>query len=313
MGVGTPDSGDQMKLKWMLLGLLAVAMGAHAQDASEQATSQEQAARAIVSSFQWRDGQVAIDQAKARFNLNGDFRYLGAADARKVLEQLWGNPPDDSVLGMIVPKGRGVLDDTGWAVVVTYSDDGYVSDEDAAKIDYAKMLAEMKDADKEDNAERKKAGYPAITLLGWAEPPHYDAANKKLYWAKELQGEGAQGRTVNYDIRVLGRKGYLSLNAVARMDELGEVKTGMQQLLPMVEFDPGARYADYNKSTDKLAAYGIAALIGGGIAAKAGLFGKLGLMLLGLKKLLIPLGLAVAALFKKVAGVFTRKKGGVVS
>jgi uncharacterized membrane-anchored protein len=63
-------------------------------------------------------------RAKARFDLNDNFRYLGAADARKVLEQLWGNPPDDSVLGMIVPKGRGVLDDTGWAVVVTYSDDG---------------------------------------------------------------------------------------------------------------------------------------------------------------------------------------------
>jgi len=294
-----------MKLKWMLLGLLAVAMGAHAQDAQ----SPEEAARAIVADFQWRDGQVAVDEAKARFNLNDNFRYLGAADARKVLEDLWGNPPDDSVLGMIVPKGRGVLDDSGWAVVVTYSEEGYVSDEDAAKIDYAEMLKEMKEADKEDNAARKEAGYAAIELLGWAEPPHYDAASKKLYWAKELQGEGSQHRTVNYDIRVLGRRGYLSLNAVARMDELAEVKTGMQQLLPMVEFGAGSRYADYDKSTDKVAAYGIAALIGGGIAAKAGLFAKLGVLLLGLKKLLIPLVLLVGAFSKKILGFFTRKKG----
>lgn len=297
-----------MKLKWMLLGLLAVAMGAHAQDSQPQ-EDQEQAERAIVAGFQWRDGQVAVDEAKARFNLNDNFRYLGAADARKVLENLWGNPPDDSVLGMIVPKGRGVLDDTGWAVVVTYSDEGYVSDEDAAKIDYAKMLKEMKEADKEDNAARKEAGYGAIELVGWAEPPHYDAASKKLYWAKELQGEGSQHRTVNYDIRVLGRRGYLSLNAVARMDELAEVKTGMQQLLPMVEFDAGSRYAEYDKSTDKVAAYGIAALIGGGIAAKAGLFAKLGVLLLGLKKLLIPLVLLVGAFSKKIFGFFTRKKG----
>ena len=310
-----------MKLKWMLLGLLAVAMGAHAQDASEPTqtdqtqTDQEQAARALVAGFQWRDGQVAVDEARARFQFNQDFRYLGAADARKVLEQLWGNPPDDSVLGMVVPKGRGVLDDSGWAVVVTYSDEGYVSDEDAAKIDYADLLKEMKDADKEDNAARKEAGYPAIELVGWAEPPHYDAASKKLYWAKELQGEGSQHRTVNYDIRVLGRKGYLSLNAVARMDELAEVKAGMQQLLPMVEFDAGSRYADYDKSTDKVAAYGLAALIGGGIAAKAGLFAKLGALLLGLKKLLIPLVLLVGAFFKKIFGFFSRDKrnGGVVS
>lgn len=311
-GVGTPRTGEPMKLKWMLLGLLAVAMGAHAQDAPEQA--QEEAERAIVASFQWRDGQVAVDEAKVRLDLNENFRYLGAADARKVLENLWGNPPDDSVLGMVVPKGRGVLDDTGWAVVVTYSDDGYVSDEEAAKIDYAKMLAEMKEADKEDNEARKEAGYPAIELVGWAEPPHYDAANKKLYWAKELKSEGAEHNTVNYDIRVLGRRGYLSLNAVARMEELPEVKTGMQQLLPMVEFDAGSRYADYDKGTDKVAAYGLAALIGGGIAAKAGLFAKLGALLLGLKKLLIPLVLVVGAFFKKIFGFFTRKKdGGVVS
>jgi uncharacterized membrane-anchored protein len=171
------------------------------------------------------------------------------------------------------------------------------------------MLKEMKEADKEHNAARKEAGYGAIELVGWAEPPHYDAASKKLYWAKELQSEGSQHRTVNYDIRVLGRRGYLSLNAVARMDELAEVKTGMQQLLPMVEFDAGSRYADYDKSTDKVAAYGIAALIGGGIAAKAGLFAKLGALLLGLKKLLIPLVILVAAFAKKIFGFFTRKKG----
>lgn len=302
-----------MKLKWMLLGLLAVAMGAHAQDASEQA--QEEAARAIVAGFQWRDGEIAVDDARARFRLNDNFRYLGAADARKVLEDLWGNPPDDSVLGMVVPKGRGVLDDSGWAVVVTYSDEGYVSDEDAAKIDYAGMLKEMKEADKENNEARKEAGYPALELVGWAEPPHYDAASKKLYWAKELRSEGADDNVVNYDIRVLGRRGYLSLNAVARMNELGEVKTGMQQLLPMVEFDSGSRYADYDKGTDKVAAYGLAALIGGGIAAKAGLFAKLGALLLGLKKLLIPLVLLVGAFFKKIFGFVTRKKNanGVVS
>jgi len=299
-----------MKLRWMLFGLLAVAMGAHAQDSQSK---EEQAARAIVAGFQWRDGAVAVDEAKARFNLGENFRYLGAADARKVLEQLWGNPPDDSVLGMVVPKGRGVLDDTGWAVVVTYSDEGYVSDEDAAKIDYTEMLKDMQDEDKEVNEARKEAGYGSLELVGWAEPPHYDAASKKLYWAKELKSEGSEHNTVNYDIRVLGRRGYLSLNAVARMQELPEVKAGMQQLLPMVEFDPGARYADYDKGTDKVAAYGLAALIGGGIAAKAGLFAKIGALLLGLKKLLVPLVLLVGAMFKPLINVFRRKKDGDVA
>ena len=306
-----------MVLKRMLRGLLALAgmACALAASAQEAPSAAEQQVRQLVASLHWRDGEIAVPGAQARFRLGDGFRYLEAADARKVLEQVWGNPPDDSVLGMVVPKGRGVLDDHGWAVVVTYSDDGYISDEDAAKIDYDELLQEMKDGTKDENETRKEAGYEGIELLGWATPPRYDAASKKLYWAKELQFEGVGNRTLNYDIRVLGRRGYLSLNAVADMRELGEVKAGMQQLLPMVEFDQGSRYADFDGSSDKVAAYGIAALIGGGIAAKAGLFAKLGVLLLGLKKLLIPLAIAAAAGFRKIAGLFSRerKAGGTVS
>lgn len=306
-------------LKWMLCGLLAVSAGAHAQEMTEAEQKQaEQRAQQLVQSLQYSDGKVAVAPAQAHLNLGKEFRYLGAADARKVLEQLWGNPPDADVLGMVVPRGSDLLDDKGWAVVVTYADEGYVSDEDAAKIDYSEMLQEMKDGTEESNAERREAGYGGIDLIGWAEPPHYDAQAKKLYWAKELAFEGSENHTLNYDIRVLGRRGYLSLNAVAGMGEIGQVRTGMQQLLPAVEFDQGARYADYDSSSDKTAAYGLAALVGGGIAAKAGLFGKIGMLLLGLKKLLIPLVLVIGAFFGKILGFFRRGKkdgegGGTVS
>lgn len=293
-----------MTLKWMLAGLLAVSAGVCAQEQGDG----EQQARALVASLQFRDGEIAVPGAQARFKLGEEFRYLEAADARKVLEQLWGNPPDESVLGLVVPRGRGVLDDQGWAVVVTYSDEGYVSDEDAAKTDYDELLADMQSETRDENEVRKQEGFQGVQLLGWAEPPHYDAASKKLYWAQDLQFEGSEGRTLNYDIRVLGRRGYVSLNAVAGMGELGEVKAGMQKLLPMVEFDNGSRYADFDKSSDKVAAYGIAALIGGGIAAKAGLLGKLGVLLLGLKKLLIPLVLVVAAFGKKILAFFAGRK-----
>lgn len=305
-------------LKWMLVGLLVVSAGAHAQEPSEaERKAAQQQAEQVLKSLQYRDGQVAIAKAQAHMNLGKEFRYLDSADARKVLEQLWGNPPDADVLGMVVPRDGDLLGDKGWAVVVTYADEGYVSDEDAAKIDYTEMLQDMKDEAKEGSKERREAGYGGIDLIGWAEPPHYDASAKKLYWAKELAFEGSENHTLNYDIRVLGRRGYLSLNAVAGMGELGQVRTGMQQLLPSVEFDQGARYADYDSSTDKTAAYGLAALVGGGIAAKAGLFGKIGVLLLGLKKLLIPLVLVIGAFFGKILGFFRRGKkdgdGGVVS
>ncbi len=297
-----------MFARWMLLGLLAVATGAHAQDGGDGAAK----VQAFVDSLHFRGGEVAVPEADAHFRLGSGFRYLDKADARKVLEQLWGNPPDEDVLGMVVPVAQPLQADDSWAVVVTYSDDGHVSDEDAAKIDYAQMLKDMQAGTREENDERRKAGYETVDLVGWAVPPRYDAGSKKLYWAKELDFDGTPQHTLNYDIRVLGRRGYLSLNAVSGMSELATVQAGMQQLLPMTEFDQGARYADYDASTDKLAAYGVAALIGGGLAAKSGLLAKLGVLLLGLKKLLIPLALGVVAFGRKILGFFNRDKAGTV-
>jgi uncharacterized membrane-anchored protein len=293
-----------MFAKWMLLGLLAVATGAHAQDGANDGAK----IKAFVDSLHFRSGEIAVPEAGAHFRLGSNFRYLDKPDARKVLEDLWGNPPDDGVLGLVVPTAQPLESDESWAVVVTYSDDGFVSDEDAAKTDYDQMLKDMQAGTREENAERKEAGYETVDLVGWAVPPRYDSASKKLYWAKELDFEGTAQHTLNYDIRVLGRRGYLSLNAVSGMSELSTVQSGMQQLLPMTEFDQGARYADYDASTDKLAAYGVAALIGGGLAAKSGLFAKLGLLLLGLKKLLIPLALGAVAFGRKILGFFNRDK-----
>lgn len=295
-----------MLARGLLIGLLAVATGALAQDGQDG--DGQARLKTFVDSLHPRSGAVAVPQAKAHFTLGPGFRYLEQADARRVLEELWGNPPDADVLGMVVPTAQPLDSKDSWAVVVTYSDDGYVSDADAAKIDYADMLKELKDGTEDANAERKEAGYEPIHLVGWAAPPRYDAASKKLYWAKELDFAGSQEHTLNYDIRVLGRSGYLSLNAVAGMASLPTVQAGMQTLLPMAEFDSGARYADYDDKTDRVAAYGIAALIGGGIAAKAGLFAKLGVLLLGLKKLLIPLALIAVAGFRKVVGIFKRDK-----
>ena len=286
-------------MKWILIGLLAVTSLAHAQDDDAQARAKMQQ---FISSLHFKEGEIAVPGAQARFKLGPDFSYLEQADARRVVEQLWGNPPDESVLGLVVPRGRGLLDQHGWAVVVTYSDDGYVSDEDAAKIDYAKLLKDMQAETRAANGERKDAGYEAVNLVGWAVPPRYDGASKKLYWAKELDFAGTDQHTLNYDIRVLGRRGYLSLNAVAGVSDLADVQSGMQQLLPMTEFDAGSRYADYDAKNDKLAAYGIAALIGGGIAAKAGLFAKLGVLLLAGKKFVVLLLAGGVAAWRKLSG-----------
>lgn len=289
-----------MKIGLTALALtLALCFGtAQAQESNDK----DAETRAFLSSLRYEDGNIALPDASAHINVKPGFRFLGHDDARRVLEQYWGNPPDDSVLGMLVPDNAGLDSDHSWAVVVTYSDEGYVSDEDANEIDYDAMLKEMKSGTSEENEERKRAGYPSIELVGWAQPPRYDAASKRLHWAKELSFDGEKSHTLNYDIRVLGRSGFISLNAVASMDDLDLVNAGMNQVLPMAEFDAGQRYADFKPGTDKVAAYGLAALVGGGIAAKTGLLAKLGALLLAGKKFIVLIFVALAAFVRKLFG-----------
>ena len=281
----------------LALGLLLCASGVRADDAADAAQR-----RALLDSLRYSTGTIALPEAQAHLEVRPGFRFLGHDDARKVLEQYWGNPPDDSVLGLLVPDDSQLGLDHSWAVAVTYSDEGYVSDEDAAAIDYDEMLAQLKQEALDANDERKQAGYGTVELVGWAQPPRYDAASKRLHWAKELVFDGDSAHTVNYDIRVLGRNGFLSLNAIADAADLPRVRQGMEQVLPMAQFDAGQQYADYQPGRDKAAAYGNAALVGGGLAAKAGLFAKLGALLLAGKKLVALVIVGVVGLFGRVFG-----------
>jgi len=143
-----------------------------------------------------------------------------------------------------------------------------------------------------------------VELVGWAEPPHYDSLAHKLYWAKDLKFTDDSAHTLNYSVRVLGRRGVLVLNAVSSMDQLEPVRRDMTKVIGFVEFSGGHRYADFIPGTDKVAEYGIAALIAGGLAAKAGLFKVLLGALIALKKA-IALGLVAAAAFLRK--LFRRK------
>jgi len=106
-------------------------------------------------------------------------------------------------------------------------------------------------------------------------------------------------------VRVLGREGVLSMNAVAGMDQLPQVRSDMRALIEVAEFNQGQRYADFNSKTDRTAEYGLATLIAAGVGAKLGLFAKIGAWLLAFKKFVI---MAVVAIGAFVGKLFGRKK-----
>jgi uncharacterized membrane-anchored protein len=188
-------------------------------------------------------------------------------------------------------------------VTIDYSEDGYVKDNDASKINYDDLLKKMQKGIAANNPEREKAGYPAITLVGWAAPPHYDSATHKLYWAKDLKFQGEDEDTLNYSIRMLGRRGVLELNAIASLDQLATIDAETPQILGMVNFQEGNRYDDFDPKVDKVAKYGIATLVAGGAlaaAAKLGLLKGLWVFILAAKKFIIIGVIAVVAFVKKI-------------
>ena len=275
------------------LGALLTAFPVAAQE-QEQITAEQ-----FLTSLNFQTGTITLPNGVATLNLPEGFHYLSPEDTERVLVTAWGNPPGNETLGMLVKAPEDVLADESWAVVIAYEEDGYVSDEDADSIDYAQMLSDMQDSSREANAARVEAGYDEVELVGWAAPPRYDKAAKKLYWAKELRFGDIPVHTLNYNVRILGRKGVLVLNLVASMPQLQEIEAVIPSVLDMTNFNPGHRYSDFDPSIDKVAAYGIGALIAGKVAAKAGLFAKLGVLLLALKKLWIVIIVGIGAFFAR--------------
>jgi len=282
------------RFAWSLLVPFGVALG---QGPDTADTKVEQ----IEARLHYQTGKVVVGNGLATLDLPPAFRYLNPKETDVVLTA-WGNPPGNTTLGMLVPSGTSVFATESWAVVIQYDEDGHVDDADAAKIDYAKMLRDLQRQTRDDNEERQKEGYPPVELVGWAETPSYDSVSHKLYWAKDLRFGSGTVHTLNYNVRVLGRRGVLILNAVATMDQLPPVKAGMANVITFVDFNETHRYGDFVAGSDKVAEYGVAALIAGGLAAKAGFFKVLIAGILALKKVLVVAVIGLGAWLKRVFG-----------
>lgn len=256
----------------------------------------------LEASYTYQNGAIPIADGVATLTIPEGFKFLDGEQSRQVIVDVWGNPPDVAadVLGMILPSDAGVLDNT-FTFVVEYDPMGYVSDADAADIDYTEMMEGMKADDAEDNRQRREAGYEGLELVGWAAPPYYDAERKVLHWAKELHADEAEENTLNYNVRVLGRQGVLIMNAVGSMNELPAVQAAIPNVLAMAAFNPGHTYAEFDSKVDDVAAWTVGGLVAGKVLAKTGF---LALILKNIKLIVIALGAVGAGLWK----FFGRKK-----
>jgi uncharacterized membrane-anchored protein len=250
------------------------------------------------------DTTLLLGDGLAELTVPDGYRYVDPEGAYTVLVDLWGNPPENAEgsLGMLFPEDISPNDENSYGIDIDFTEDGYIEDDDATDIDYDDLLESMQEDTEVANEYRAENGYETVELIGWAAAPRYDAANKRLHWAKELHFEETEGNTLNYNIRFLGRRGYMTMNVIGGMEDLPLVEENLDGVLNSIAYTEGHRYADFDRSTDNVAAYGIAALVAGKVLAKTGLLATIGIFLAKGWKLILVAFVALSAGFKKLLG-----------
>jgi uncharacterized membrane-anchored protein len=214
-----------------------------------------------------------------------------------------GEPTSGNELGLLRPTNHS------WSVIFEFSADGYVKDDEKNNLNADKILASIKAANAEANKERVKNGNAPLEVVGWEQPPKYDETTHNLEWC--IRGTSEGQAILNYNTRLLGRRGVMEVVLIVDPDKLPETMPQFRNVLANYSFQTGQTYAEYRPG-DKVAKYGLAALVLGGAAvgaAKLGLFTSLILLFKKAFKLVIVAVVAIIASIKKFLGkIFGRRQ-----
>ncbi|WP_426537422.1 DUF2167 domain-containing protein [Bradyrhizobium sp. McL0615] len=230
-----------------------------------------------------------IDQAALK--LPAGYFFVPQAEGARVLRALGNVVNDTSIVGLVV--GTGPND--GWIVVIRYIKEGYIKDDDAKNWNADDLLKNLKDGAEESNKDRVARGFPEMQVIGWVQPPNYDTATHRLVWsllAKDKDEADNAAKSINYNTYALGRDGYFSLNLLSNSERIAGDKSVAHELLGDLAYNTGKRYEDFSASTDRIAEYGLMALVGGVAAKKLGLFALAAAFVLKFAKIIL-IGLGV--------------------
>jgi len=253
------------------------------------------------NSIQWQEGPVKVQIGNmGELQLPAGYRYAGGTGAQTLLE-LYGNPPNPRILGAVVPSAE----DADWTLIFQFDDVGYVKDEDKDSIDAAEILSSFQAGLPEMNRVRREMGADECSGISWMEQPFYDSQTNNLTWAINLAF--SDGSSVNYDIRMLGRKGVMEATLLGDPATYTKSLPQVKELLSAYAFTSGNKYTEWTQG-DKVAAYGLTGLVAGGglaLAAKSGLLAKFGLLLAkGGKAIILAIVVVVGFVFNFVRKLF---------
>lgn len=212
------------------------------------------------------------------------YAFLGPEGTRQ-LNKLMENPDSGGTSYTLVPE------DMRWMSFFSFNKTGYIKDDEEIKPD--ELFESVRAGTEAANEERRKNGWDLLHLTGWAFKPQYDRQLKTLEWAFVAKSERSAEEVVNYNTRLLGRRGVTEVVVVDSPATLNASVGQFKSLLDGFAYTSGESYAEYRPG-DHVAEYGLAALVAGGaaaVASKKGFFAVIGIALLKMWKLAL---LAVA-------------------
>ncbi len=224
--------------------------------------------------LQWMagPGTAPIGEDLAEIELSDEYAFLDGDGTRRFME-LNQNPVSGREVGTVAP----LRDDASWFLVFEFDPIGYVEDDEKDALDADAILDSIREGTEIANEERRRRGWTPMSIVGWYEEPRYDESTNDLTWA--VLGETAGHRSVNRITKLLGRRGAMTATlVVGSPEEMDSAVLEADALMAGYRYRPGNTYAEYVPGSDKLATYGLTALVvGGGAAAlaKSGLLAKL--------------------------------------
>src|SRR5467141_3102711 len=225
------------------------------------------AAAAQLDKIPWAKGPTkGVLGAEATITVPASCLFTGMDGVKAFLEATQNNASGNE-RGVLLCPANGTTDT--WFVLFSYDESGYVRDDDDASLESVRRGTDA------GNRERKRRGWGTLTVEGWATKPFYDRATNNLTWAITAR-DSEGGRTVNHSVRLLGRGGVMHADLVTTPDHLAALVPTFNGMIGGYTYTTGHKYAEW-RSGDKVAAYGLTALVAGGAGValvKSGLLVK---------------------------------------
>ena len=249
----------------------------------------------------WMSGPGIVDLGKnlARLSIDEKYIFAGADDTKAIMEYI-GNPVTDNEIGYLTPNTEA----SNWYIVFEYIPVGYVKDDEKTSIDSAEILKAIKKGTEEANKIRGKKGFSPLIIKRWQNEPYYDENTHNLTWTILAEQDGHE--LVNHNVRLLGRHGYISVVLVTDVQTLNASSAQLDEIVSNISYKKGKSYAEYIQG-DKVAKYGLTALIAGGAAATATKFGLFKFIAKAWKAIMIAVFGFFAALKNKIKSIFSSK------